>query len=778
MGEIKNLLERNKEMKALSENVVNSIENLNVARDKATFYTSVEIAKDVVDNVASEVKSGMSLTTSTTSDNQADQGSSLFDKGFDTFTEAKRVKYEKIKTSEKHKLKEYDKELRHLEEEIKQSNSNLEQVRARANANENYSQSQKEYYSNSVDRAQEKLSNQEREVEELREKIESAEHNQRIKHKEEVESKTQYSESSDRFHKRDASLKETTKDKEAGEKLEKIGSKNDKLNSGNSLQKLRGGSESAAKAGSKEVAKEGAKAGAKAGGKAAAGAGTGAAGAGAAGAGAGAGAAGAGAGGAAGAAGAGAGIAAGGWIVLIVIAVIILVMIIWMVLAFIIAAFSGGGDSEAKREESESSNTSSYATAEERNIWNNLMEHFEGNETAVLGIMCNLQYESGFMANNLENINNDWWGISDSEYTAKINSGEISREDFLQSRYNGATHGYNNGYGWCNRDGGFGYCQYTAYSKKEKLYDYAVQWFSEGGEGAGKSFNIADPSMQAKFIVYLLENDYSYIDNDLKNAASVEDAVYIWCSKYEIPAGNLHDVAASRARDANLIKIACSSSNNRHVTARQAGGTDFSPLEGTYIFQAEPGPCVTCAVATMIKRYCYSQGDTLWDGIVPGMQTDDGESLVCAINGSASGDPCGWGCFDADGNECFEVVESSWYPFEGDKTIHIHNITCNMHTVEGTVTRDELISLLDAHPEGIAATGWYTTDDGTTGGHGKVITRYDSRTGQFYCIDPGNWGLSSHTYLDPGAAGRREVPLSDSRCWTTIDHINKYRYIE
>ena len=47
------------------------------------------------------------------------------------------------------------------------------------------------------------------------------------------------------------------------------------------------------------------------------------------------------------------------------------------------------------------------AEKEEKILWDMLMEHFDNNETAVLGIMCNIKEESGFKANNLEDINND-----------------------------------------------------------------------------------------------------------------------------------------------------------------------------------------------------------------------------------------------------------------------------------------------------------------------------------------------------------------------------------
>ena len=197
------------------------------------------------------------------------------------------------------------------------------------------------------------------------------------------------------------------------------------------------------------------------------------------------------------------------------------------------------------------------AEKEEKILWDMLMEHFDNNETAVLGIMCNIKEESGFKANNLEDINNEIWNISDDDYTKRINKGKM-KDDFIQSQYKGKTSGYTNSYGqWCNINGGYGYCQYTAYEKKRALYEYAENWFGKDGEGRWKRFNLADPKMQSSFIVYLLDNDLSDIDSELRNAETVPDAVYIWLSKYEIPEGDYYELTYSRAAYAEDIKSFC-----------------------------------------------------------------------------------------------------------------------------------------------------------------------------------------------------------------------------
>ncbi len=111
------------------------------------------------------------------------------------------------------------------------------------------------------------------------------------------------------------------------------------------------------------------------------------------------------------------------------------------------------------------------ATAEitsDQLLWSLLMEHFNQNETATLGVMCNLKAESNLEAGNLEDYNNGIWNINDEDYTEKVNRKTIDKNDFMQSRVNYATNGYYNTYNqWVNKDGGYGYAQYTSYDKRK-----------------------------------------------------------------------------------------------------------------------------------------------------------------------------------------------------------------------------------------------------------------------------------------------------------------------
>ena len=201
--------------------------------------------------------------------------------------------------------------------------------------------------------------------------------------------------------------------------------------------------------------------------------------------------------------------------------------------------------------------------SEEELLWKVLYRHFDGNDTAVVGVMCNLRAESEFRANNLENLNNKRWNVEDEDYTDQVNKGLVTREDFLLSRYKGETQGYVNKYlEWANVDGGYGYAQCTSYEKKEQLFSFAEAWFDEGGPGEYRHFNIADPEMQANFIVFLLESpEYKDVDQMLRFSLTDAEACHVWLSRYEIPFDPYKDgyktLSMERASCADEIRERC-----------------------------------------------------------------------------------------------------------------------------------------------------------------------------------------------------------------------------
>ena len=231
------------------------------------------------------------------------------------------------------------------------------------------------------------------------------------------------------------------------------------------------------------------------------------------------------------------------------------------------AALDGGDDEEEGEEENELSFGKEYARldgiTEEQLLWNLLMDYFDGSKPAVLGIMCNLHAESAFSASNLEDYNNRLWDITDDIYTEEVNRKTIDKQDFLESRTVDSTNGYyNENDQWVNRDGGYGFAQFTAYDKKEALYQFAEQWFGPGGPGAGYKFNIGDPEMQAHFVIHLLNSEeYHEMEDLIRHAAVPVDACYYWLKMYEEPydpyCDDYYTLAFERAAVADQIEERC-----------------------------------------------------------------------------------------------------------------------------------------------------------------------------------------------------------------------------
>lgn len=140
------------------------------------------------------------------------------------------------------------------------------------------------------------------------------------------------------------------------------------------------------------------------------------------------------------------------------------------------------------------------------------------NDYVVAGIMGNLYAESGLRANNLQNSYNTKLGLTDEEYTAIVDAGKYSREQFTQDK------------------AGYGLAQWTYWSRKQALYDYI--------KSVGAS--IGDLSAQLVYLWKELQG-YKAVMQQLNSAASVLDASNAILLGYEKPADQSEAVQAKRA---------------------------------------------------------------------------------------------------------------------------------------------------------------------------------------------------------------------------------------
>ncbi len=108
--------------------------------------------------------------------------------------------------------------------------------------------------------------------------------------------------------------------------------------------------------------------------------------------------------------------------------------------------------------------------ANDKTIWEFLKSRGL-NDYGAAGLMGNLYAESGLSPTNLQNTYNNKFGMTDDEYTAAVDAG----------RYGNFVHD----------SAGYGLAQWTFWSRKQGLYDYA--------KSTGRS--IGDLTMQLEFFI-------------------------------------------------------------------------------------------------------------------------------------------------------------------------------------------------------------------------------------------------------------------------------------
>ena len=127
-------------------------------------------------------------------------------------------------------------------------------------------------------------------------------------------------------------------------------------------------------------------------------------------------------------------------------------------------------------------------------IWNFLKK--EGfNDYGIAGLMGNLDAESGLRSNNLQDTYSRKFGLSDIQYTQKVDN----------ETYTNFVHD----------EAGYGLAQWTYWSRKQNLLNYAKS----------KNKSIGDLEMQLGFLCKELREQYTNsVYNILKTATSVQQA--------------------------------------------------------------------------------------------------------------------------------------------------------------------------------------------------------------------------------------------------------------
>ena len=151
----------------------------------------------------------------------------------------------------------------------------------------------------------------------------------------------------------------------------------------------------------------------------------------------------------------------------------------------------------------------------EKTIWDYLTS--QGLTPAgAAGLMGNLYAESGLNPTNLQNSYESKLGYTDATYTAAVDSGAYSN--------------------FAKDSAGYGLAQWTYWSRKQALLDYARK----------KRKSVGDLTTQLGFLMEELSTDYKSVLGTLKSTGDVKTASNVVLLQYERPADQ--GVAAQNAR--------------------------------------------------------------------------------------------------------------------------------------------------------------------------------------------------------------------------------------
>ena len=138
-------------------------------------------------------------------------------------------------------------------------------------------------------------------------------------------------------------------------------------------------------------------------------------------------------------------------------------------------------------------------------------------DAGVAGLMGNLYAESSLRPNNLQNTFEKKLGLSDEEYTKRVDNGTYTN--------------------FINDSAGYGLAQWTYWSRKERMYKFIKD----------KKKSIGDCEAQLEFLIYELKTFYKPLWDILVKAETVRAASDAVLLKYEAPADVSDKVKKLRA---------------------------------------------------------------------------------------------------------------------------------------------------------------------------------------------------------------------------------------
>lgn len=222
------------------------------------------------------------------------------------------------------------------------------------------------------------------------------------------------------------------------------------------------------------------------------------------------------------------------------------------------------------------------------------------NYYGIAGIMGNMMAESGLRSNNLQNTYETSLGYSDESYTAAVDNGTYTN--------------------FVHDSAGYGLVQWTYYSLKEELLEYA--------QSHNKS--IGDLDMQVTFLCHQLSTGYKSVWDTCCNARTVKEASDMMLHGFERPYG--HDGVNKESQENKREQYGL------EIYSALVNGCSHSETVTRDEYAA------TCSSDGYTgDEVCASCGLTVRFGEVIAATGHDYQNNVCTICGSKPGEDTGSG---------------------------------------------------------------------------------------------------------------------------------------
>lgn len=195
------------------------------------------------------------------------------------------------------------------------------------------------------------------------------------------------------------------------------------------------------------------------------------------------------------------------------------------------------------------------AAETEKAMYKYLTEELGLNCAAACGVLANINAESAFKSTNLQQTYEKSLGFTDATYTAAVDNGTY--DNFVRDA------------------AGYGLAQWTYWSRKQKLLDYA--------KSKGKS--IGDAEMQFQFFGQEIKG-YSAVWNTLRSVPNTAEgaykAAYDVCYHYEAPA-NKAVRAEERGKSAKKYFVNYGGGSAPATPTTPPATTDFAVGDKVYV---------------------------------------------------------------------------------------------------------------------------------------------------------------------------------------------------